>query len=194
MKRQYLSQKTKRERVKREATPLSWRYRLLTLVCGLIFAAGLFFAACQHFSAIGYGIKNAKLRQQKEDLEAEQRRLYLNREILLTPNEIKKAAKKIGLKELTIKDIEAVNQKIASVTSLAKIVPGEKLKQAVSQGIGNKDGKKIKEEKKSSEKGNKEINPAKVSQQFSLNNRQPVVQKVISIRIEKNTKTRHQNE
>ncbi len=171
MKRQNLPQNKKRGQVKREATPLSWRYSLMTLVCGLILAAGLFFAAYQHFSEIGYGFKNAKLREQKEDLEAEKRRLYLTREILLTPAEVKKAAKKIGLKEAAINGIEALNQKVVSVNPLAKIAGGEKQRQAVSPVKENKNGKEIKEERKSAEKGNKEIKLTKMSEPSRLDNR-----------------------
>jgi len=42
-------------------------------------------------------MKNSKLRKQIEDLEAEKRRLILARQISLSPNELRKAAKKIGL-------------------------------------------------------------------------------------------------
>lgn len=107
MKRSNLT--TKRESIKREQDPIPWRYCLLTLVCGLLLVVGFFWAARQHFSAMDFGIKNAKLRQQKEDLEAEQRRLYLTREISLSPGEIKKVAKKIGLQNLTADSIEVIS-------------------------------------------------------------------------------------
>lgn len=100
---------TKRETINREQDPIPWRYCLLTLVCGLLLVVGFFWAARQHFSAMDFGIKNAKLRQQKESLEAEQRRLYLSREISLSPGEIKKVAKKIGLQNLTAESIEVIS-------------------------------------------------------------------------------------
>lgn len=120
MKRRNTPAKPKNDRVKRQRDPLPWRYCLLTLVCGLILVGGFFYAARQHFSAMDYGIKNAKLRQQKEELEAEQRRLYLSREISLSPAEIKKAAKKIGLHEYASSSIEAVSRRVESVNPLAE--------------------------------------------------------------------------
>lgn len=99
----------KNENVRREQDPIPWRYCLLTLVCGLLLVVGFFWAARQHFSAMDFGIKNAKLRQQKESLEAEQRLLDRNREISLSPAEIKKVAKKIGLQDLTAESIEVIS-------------------------------------------------------------------------------------
>jgi hypothetical protein len=60
-------------------------------------ASGFFLAAQQHFSSMDYGMKNSKLRRQIDELQAEKQRLILAREVSLTPNEIKKAAKKVGL-------------------------------------------------------------------------------------------------
>lgn len=115
MKRRNLTPKN--ENIRREQDPIPWRYCLLTLVCGLILVVGFFWAARQHFSAMDFGIKNAKLRQQKESLEADQRRLSLNREISLSPAEIKKVAKKIGLQDLTAESIQVISSIKNSVTS-----------------------------------------------------------------------------
>jgi hypothetical protein len=95
-----------KDRIRRERDPIPWRYCLLTLVCGLILVVGFFFAARQHFSSIDFGIKNSKLKKQKDELEAAQRQLLLTKEIALSPNEIKKAAKKIGLTEMTAANIQ----------------------------------------------------------------------------------------
>ncbi len=99
----------KKVQVVRERDPIPWRYCLLTLVCGLLLVVGFFWAARQHFSAMDFGIRNAKLREQKKSLEDEQRRLYLNKEILLSPAEIKKMAKKIGLQDITSANIEVIS-------------------------------------------------------------------------------------
>lgn len=107
----------KNNKVKREQDPIPWRYCLLTLVCGLLLVVGFFWAARQHFSAMDFGIKNAKLRQQKENLEAEQRLLDRNREVSLSPAEIKKVAKKIGLQDLTAESIEVISSIKDSVVS-----------------------------------------------------------------------------
>ena len=95
-----------KDRIKRDRDPIPWRYCFLTLVCGLILVVGFFFAARQHFSSMDFGIKNSKLRKQKDELESAQRHLLLTREIALSPGEIKKAAKKIGLSEMTAANIE----------------------------------------------------------------------------------------
>lgn len=112
----------KNDRVKRERDPIPWRYCLLTLFCGLLLVAGFFFAARQHFSVMDYAIKNAKLRREKESLEAEQRRLYLAREISLSPSEIKKIAKKIGLQDLTAQSIEIMMPKKSAEKKTAEEV------------------------------------------------------------------------
>ncbi len=65
--------------------------------CGLILMSGFFFAGRQHFSSMDYGMKNSRLRKQIEDLRAEKQRLLFAREVSLSPNEIKKSARKAGL-------------------------------------------------------------------------------------------------
>lgn len=94
------------QNIKREHDSIPWRYCLMTLLCGSFLVVGFFFAARQHFSSIDYGIKNSKLRKQIDELEAEKRRLILQKEIALSPAEIKKAAKKIGLTAMTASNIE----------------------------------------------------------------------------------------
>jgi hypothetical protein len=74
----------------------SRKYFIMSAACGLVLILGFFCAARQHFAAINYGIKNARLRQQKESLESDQRRFELAREVAVTPNELKKAIKKAG--------------------------------------------------------------------------------------------------
>lgn len=69
----------------------------LVFICILMLVSGFFFAARQHFSSMDFGMKNARLRRQVDELEAEKRRLLLAREISLSPAQIKKAAKKTGL-------------------------------------------------------------------------------------------------
>jgi len=98
--------KTARRRPKKSVS-LSWRYRLLTLVCGALLISGLFFAARQHFSSIDISIKNSRLRKQSEELIADKRRLLLSKEIALSPSEIKKAAQKIGFTMMPANNVAA---------------------------------------------------------------------------------------
>lgn len=88
---------------------------LLIVMCMLLFVAGLFFAGRQHFSSMDYGMKNSRLRKQVDELESEKRRLLLARETSMSPTEIKKAAKRVGL--FGTEDTEQV---VAQVTSTTK--------------------------------------------------------------------------
>jgi hypothetical protein len=101
VKRRNLPKKDSREKIRREKDPIPWRYCLLTLVCGVFLVGGFFVAARSHFASVDFGIKNSSLKKQLEDLEAEKRRLLWLKETALSPAEIKKAAKKLGLTETT---------------------------------------------------------------------------------------------
>jgi hypothetical protein len=127
MKKRNLTLEKKTERVRRERDPIPWRYCLLTMVCGLLLAGGFFWAARQHFSAIDLGIKNAKLRQQKENLESEARRLYLSKEISLSPAEIKKAARKLGLQGLTAASIQIISPTPKTAATVPNTPPSEQV-------------------------------------------------------------------
>ena len=106
MSRKKITKNTAPKKNGGERDPIPWRQCLLTLICGLFLVVGFFGAARQHFSSIDFGIKNSKLRKQIEELEAEQRRLLLTKEVVLSPGEIKKAAKKIGFTEMSASNIE----------------------------------------------------------------------------------------
>lgn len=108
MSRRNLSKNKNTKEIKRDRDPIPWRYCLLTLICGLFLVGGFFFAARQHFSSMDFGIKNSKLKKQKEDLEDTQRQLVLAKEKALLPEEIKKAAKKLGFTEMTAANIQTL--------------------------------------------------------------------------------------
>ncbi len=101
MKKRNLPQNEKNERVRRERDPIPWRYCFLTLLCGGILVVGFFFAARQHFSAISLGMKNSELRKQRDELQTEERRLKVSREVAFSPSELEKAAKNIGLEKIS---------------------------------------------------------------------------------------------
>ncbi len=79
--------------------PANGRFKIYSLmfVCLLVVVSGFFFAARQHFSSMDYSMRNSKLRKQLDDLQSEKRRLLLAREVSLSPAEIKKAARKLGV-------------------------------------------------------------------------------------------------
>lgn len=97
------------------ATVKGGRVKLYSLmfVCVLVVVSGLFFAARQHFSSVDYSMRNSKLRKQLDDLESEKRRLLLAREVSLSPAEIKKTARKLGIDN-------AAAAQVASATRTAK--------------------------------------------------------------------------
>ena len=111
MKKRNLPKK-KAEKIHREKDPIPWRYCLLTLVCGVFLVGGFFVAARSHFASIDFGIKNSTLKKQLEELEAEKRRLLWLKETALSPAEIKKSAKKLGLTETTAANFVTVSTKI----------------------------------------------------------------------------------
>ena len=87
---------TKPRRSESDRQGISWKYSVLTLMCGAILVTGFFFAGKLHFSSMDYGIRNSRLRKQLDELESEKRRLLLSREISLSPGELLKSARKIG--------------------------------------------------------------------------------------------------
>lgn len=113
------------------------RYVLMTILCGLFLVVGFFFAASQHFSAMKYGMKNSALRKQIDELETEKRQLMLAKEIALSPAEIKKAAKKMGLTAMTASNIEvfrgAGNASIADQQPKAEKVSAVKIETKPSE-------------------------------------------------------------
>lgn len=78
--------------------PLS--YIVVIAICGCIIAAGFLLAARQHFMSMDLGMKNSKLRKQLEDLETENRRLTLAREVALSPREITRTARNLGFVDM----------------------------------------------------------------------------------------------
>jgi cell division protein FtsL len=69
----------------------------LLLFCGLVLTGGFLFAARQHFAAIQYGYKSEELRREHRRLEAEQKRLLLEKEEASSPSRLEPAAREIGL-------------------------------------------------------------------------------------------------
>jgi cell division protein FtsL len=69
----------------------------LLLFCGLVLTGGFLFAARQHFAAIQYGYQNEELRREHQRLEAEQKRLLLEKEEASSPSRLEPAAREIGL-------------------------------------------------------------------------------------------------
>ena len=152
MRKRTPANSNKNSSVKRERDPIPWKYCILTLVCGLLLVGGFFVAARQHFSVMDFAIKNAKLRREKENLESEQRRLYLTREISISPAEIKKAAKKIGLQELTAQSIQIMMPKKSTDKKQADKPADAPTQAFLSQTENAKSNKNDKDSKKVADK------------------------------------------
>jgi cell division protein FtsL len=69
----------------------------LLLFCGVVLTGGFLFAAREHFAAIQYGYQNEELRREHQRLDAEQRRLLLEKEAAASPSQVEPAARQIGL-------------------------------------------------------------------------------------------------
>lgn len=100
----------------RAAGSLPWSYFVVIAICGCIIAAGFLLAARQHFVSMDLGMKNSKLRKQLDELESENRRLTLAREIAQSPAEITKTAKSLGFVETVIAPASPIQIAAASNT------------------------------------------------------------------------------
>jgi Tfp pilus assembly protein PilO len=97
------------EPVRRDRDAVSVHRCFSILVLSLVLVLGFFYAAQAHFSAHERGMENAKLRQQKQQLQVEQQRLLVARESALSPAELEKAARKLGLQTITAKNIDRLD-------------------------------------------------------------------------------------
>lgn len=70
------------------------------LFCGAMLTGGFLFAARQHFVAIQYGYQTEELRRDQQRLEAERKRLLLEKEQASSPLRIRPAAEQIGMQPL----------------------------------------------------------------------------------------------
>lgn len=84
-------------RVYRERDISALSHLALLLFCGLVLTGGFLFAARQHFAAIQYGYQNEDLRREHRRLEADQKRLMLEKEEASSPLRVESAARELGL-------------------------------------------------------------------------------------------------
>ncbi len=110
MKKRNTSRSTRsnKRRTDRKSMPIGTI--LITFLCGSIIFAGIFFAASQHFSSMSLGMKNSKLRKELDDFKAENRRLTLAKEIAMSPGQIRKLAREIGMN-----DVDVLNEPIIKI-------------------------------------------------------------------------------
>ncbi|MDQ3667343.1 MAG: cell division protein FtsL [Acidobacteriota bacterium] len=78
---------------------------ILLLCCGLVLAVGFVFAARQHFAAIQFGYESEGLRNERQQLLAEQQRLMIEKEQASAPARLEYEARQLGLKPLTARQV-----------------------------------------------------------------------------------------
>ncbi len=128
MKREPLNQPNFTIHRERDTRALS-RMALL-LFSGLLLAGGFIFAAGQHFAAVRYGYEGEKLRQDRELLIEEQRRLLLAREEASAPSRLEGEARKLGLQPVVSGQIgpASPSQKSLPQTATALAAPSTSLR------------------------------------------------------------------
>jgi hypothetical protein len=101
----------------------NWQYYAVATLSCVVLVAGFFFAARQHFSSMEYGLQNSKLRRQLDELQSEKRRLLLNREIAISPIELRKAVRRIGFMDTPSTQAETIKaQNPNAVRSVVNVV------------------------------------------------------------------------
>ncbi len=122
------------EKIKREQAPIPLQYFVMGLFCAGIMGVGFFFAAKQHFSSVELSMKNSDMRKIKQNLEAEQRKLRVEREEVSVPATIEKAGLKIGLRKFTSDDFQFIDaMRNASQPDSAKTMADNKSKSAMEK-------------------------------------------------------------
>ena len=101
----------------REIGTLPWSYFVVIAICGCVIAAGFLLAARQHFMSMDLGMKNSSLRKQLYELESENRRLTLAREVALSPAEITRTARKLGF-------VNSFDDAMPTMAGMPKPAPG----------------------------------------------------------------------
>jgi cell division protein FtsL len=100
----------------------------LLLFCGVVLTGGFLFAAREHFAAIQYGYQNEELRREQQRLDAEQKRLLLEKEAATSPSQVEPAARQIGLRPLQPGQIVTTEQIVTKTENRASelhtAVPG----------------------------------------------------------------------
>lgn len=83
--------------VARETDSRLWWNCIFGLIVGILSIGGFAYAAQQHFSAHECSRRNVEMQRQIERLRAERQQLLAQREIALSPAQLKKQAQKIGM-------------------------------------------------------------------------------------------------
>lgn len=101
----------------------------LLLLSGLLLAGGFVFAAGQHFTAVRFGYEGEKLRQDREQLIEQQRRLLLAREEAAAPSRLEGEARRLGLQPVAAGQVGSAkaSEKRLPQTATALAAPSSSL-------------------------------------------------------------------
>ena len=109
-------------RIRRQRAPLALSRLALLLFSGAVLTGGFIFAAQQHFAAVKYGYVSEELRQEREQLLREQQQLLLKKEQVSSPGRLESAARALGLKPLSPKQVSVAGvRESAKVSDQAKV-------------------------------------------------------------------------
>ena len=87
----------------------------LLMGCGLVLTGGFLVAARQHFAAVQFGYQNEELRREHQRLEADQKRLLLEKEKASSPSRLEPAARELGMQPIQAGQV--LNKKEDKVTN-----------------------------------------------------------------------------
>lgn len=107
-------------KVRRERDSRFWRHCLYSVLIGIVIVTGFSLAIQQHFAAHQFSVKNVELHRERERLKSEQKRLLLERETVVSLDRLKQKAEKIGLRELTVSQIDSPKDLAKSNSSTEK--------------------------------------------------------------------------
>ncbi len=83
---------------------------IMLLVSGLALAGGFVYAGQQHFAALRYGYGTENLRKVRDELAEEQRRFLLEREAVISPARLERAARQLGLQPMQPAQIDPLGR------------------------------------------------------------------------------------
>jgi cell division protein FtsL len=111
------------------------------LVIGLVLACGFVYAGRQHFAALKFGYETEKLREKRDQLAENQRRLILQRDEAASPERLEQLAKRMGLQPLQPAQVDPLRQgvnnaqKVETLTVRTDVKPAKREVEKNSKAI-----------------------------------------------------------
>src|SRR5258708_2939098 len=96
----------------------------LLLLCGLTLAGGFVYAGVQHFAALKLGYETQNLREVRDTLAAEQRRFLVEREAVVSPARLERAARQLGMQPMQAAQIDPLKRNAKPLAEKNSSAPG----------------------------------------------------------------------